>query len=220
MKKLLVFSLLLLSGCATEIPVSKRYDIQTPREKASLAIELYPNQIGNDPLDFDSVQQTWQKYFVKADPKNADFVLKETSWMKDCSVSGWTLLSSVTAAIIPSWGKQKCTYTYSLTRRENGKMIFLSDVKGESRIYVGWLFLPAFLFPDMIIDGSNTVSRAPAMVSAIEEAASLVYNKNSRLYQQKARKNWGEATATTPSQFSAPVAAPTISTPEDMDAAW
>lgn len=215
MKKFLVFFLLFLSGCATEIPVSKRYDIQMPQEKASLAIELYPNQIGNDPLDFDSVQQTWQKYFAKADVKKADFVLKETSWMKDCSVSGWTFVSSLTAAIIPSWGKQKCIYTYSLTRRENGKMIFLSDVKGESRLYVGWLFLPAFLFPDMIIDGSNTVSRAPAMVSAIEEAASLVYNKNSRLYQQKARKNWGEAAAEpTPSQSSA------TATPEDMDAAW
>ena len=220
MKKLLVFSLLLLSGCATEIPVSKKYDIQTPQEKASLAIELYPSQIGNNPLDFDSVRQAWQKYFVKADPKNADFVLKETSWMKDCHISGWTFVSSLTAAIIPSWGKQSCTYSYSLTRRENEKTVFLSDVRGQSRLYLGWLFLPAFLFPDMIIDGSNTVARAPAMVSAIEEAASLVYNKNSRLYQQKARKNWGEATATTPSQSSAPVAAPTVSTPEDMDAAW
>ncbi|MBO4644511.1 MAG: hypothetical protein J5716_07900 [Alphaproteobacteria bacterium] len=183
MKKLLIFAVILLSGCATEITVAKRYDVQTPREKVSLAIETYPGSWGNNPLDFASVQQIRQKYFIESDLKEADFILKETSWQKDCSTGGWAYLTVGTIGIIPTWGKQSCTFSYSLTRRENGETSFLSDVQGQSRLYVGWLLMPAIFFPGVRMDGANTLSRAPAMASAIEEAASLIYNPDSRLYQ-------------------------------------
>lgn len=176
MKKILVFTIVLLSGCATEIPVSKRYDVSIPAQKATLAIELHPDSRGINPLETLSVRQIRDKYFIEAVPESADFVLKETSWQNDCSMSGWGYLTMGTLGVIPSWGRQGCVFSYSLTRRGSGKTLLLSDVKGETRAYLGWLMMPAIFFPNMMMDLENTSARAPAMASAIEEAASLVYN--------------------------------------------
>ena len=175
--------MLFLSGCATELPVLKRDDIQIPSEKATLAIEIMTDDYGINPSDMDSVRQTRNKYFTEAEAQKADFVLKETSWRKDCFFGGWSYLTVGTAGFIPTWGRQGCFYSYSLTRRKTGKTVFLSDIRGETRLYLGWLMMPAIFFPNVKMDLKNTLSRVPAMIYAIGEAAFLVYDTNSKLYE-------------------------------------
>ena len=171
-----------LSGCATELPVCERYEVPVPEQKATLGIETYPDSWGNNPLDFASVRNYWQKYFIEAPAKEADFVLKETSWRKDCVSGAWSYLTIGTAGFIPTWGQQGCTYSYSLTRRKTGKTIALPDIQGRSRLYMGWLLMPAIFFPNVRMDQTNTMARVPAMISAIEEAALLIYTGDNSLY--------------------------------------
>ena len=106
----------------------------------------------------------------------------------------------------------------------------LSDVHMTLRAYVGWLMIPALFFPNVRYDNGWEVE--PATISALKEAASLIYDKNSNLYQQKKRKNWGapaakepEPTAEAPEQTE--TSAPVEKTlpvkqarPEEMDMLW
>lgn len=181
MKKNLALFLSFLTGCATELPVLERYDVPLPTQKTTLAIETMPDGRGINPLDGDSVKQTRNKYFTEAGSQEADFILKETA-VTDCSTDIWGMLTKYTAGIVPSWGGRKCVYSYSLTQRKTGKTVFLADIFGETKFYFGWLMMPAIFFPDMKMDTENTLSRTPAMVSAIREAAFLIYDVNAEAY--------------------------------------
>lgn len=217
MKKLLLIAVLLLSGCASDLTKYPHYNVAVPETKARLYIEPM-DTYNQDPKQYPVVQQTWQKYFIKSDEHNADFILKETGI--DYSLPGVGYLSILTLGIVPSWGKEYFTFSYSLTQKETGRTIMLSDVRMTLRAYVGWLMIPALFSSNVRFDDGWEVE--PATVSALKEAVSLIYDKNSKLYQQPVQKKWGAPVAEEPTQVqSAPVSAPAApATPEDMDAAW
>ncbi|MBO4521286.1 MAG: hypothetical protein J5787_08790 [Alphaproteobacteria bacterium] len=226
MKKLLFFAVLLLSGCASDLTKYPRYNVTVPQAKASLFIAKPDNyldkwyqEILNSPI----VKQAWQKYFIKSDERHADFILKQTQWKDNSSglTSTALLLTVLSGGIIPSWAKAEYSYSYTLTRTKTEKTVFLSDVNTTSRMIGGWLLLPTIFSSDVYFMDDNSSFKATA--NAIEEAASLVYNENSKLYQKTMQKKWGAPVAEEPAQdnpaasVSAPVAP---ATPEDMDAAW
>ena len=226
MKKLLLFAVMSLSGCATEIPVSGRFDVQVPQKKASLAIEKTINWYRKDPFESPDVQKMWNRYFAKSSSKTADFILTEKG-QRDCTCP-WDLITILTVTIVPTWGTAKCTYSYSLTQRETGKTVMLSDIQGKSRIFTGVLMMPVAFFADTsaMIPNDYYLTGSSAMAAAIEEAASLVYNPDSPLYQQT---RWTppapakQASTENTEPVSAPVAAPTPAKeprPEEMDMLW
>ena len=234
MKKLLLFAVVLLSGCASEIAVFEQYNVQVPQNKATLGIEKTINWYRKNPFESANVQKMWQKYFAKSAPQTADFILTEKE-QRDCSCP-WDAITILSVAIIPTWGTAKCTYSYSLTQRETGKTVMLSDVQGKSRIFTGFLMMPALFFPDVsvMIPNDYYLTSAPAMASAIEEAASMVYNPNSPLYQQTPRRTpsapikQSSPAAQTEQASPAPAAAPSSPpaapakepNPKEMDLLW
>ena len=222
MKKLLVFAILLLSGCASDLTKYPRYNVAVPQAKARLYIAKpdnnYLDRWYSEMLNSREVQQAWQKYFIKSDERNADFILTQTH--EENKMGGWktawATLSILSVGIIPSWPKADFVYSFSLTQRETGKTFFLSDVTTTSRLMSGWLLLPMLFSSDVYYLDDYSSYRAVA--NAIEEAASLVYNKNSKIYQKTTQKKWGAPVA---EPASATIFAPVKqTTPEDMDAAW
>ena len=224
MKKLFIFAVLLLSGCASDLTKYPRYNVAVPQAKARLFIakpdgfeDKWYQEILNSPI----VEMAWQKYFIKSDERHADFILKQTEWKDNTSGWGiaWATLSILSVGIIPCWTKAEQSYSYSLTQTETEKTIFLSDVNTTSRALSGWLLLPMLVASDVYFFDDNSSFRATA--NAIEEAASLVYNKNSKLYQKTTQKKWGAPVAEPDQNQSAPVSIPAApTTPEEMDAAW
>ena len=216
MRKLL-FAIVLLSGCASDLTKYPHYNVAVPQAKARLYVDALP-AIQASPI----VELAWQKYFIKSDERHADFILKQTEWKDNTSGWGmtWATLSMLSVGIIPSWPKAEYSYSYSLKQMKPEKTIFLSDVNTTSRMLGGWLLLPMLFASDVYFMDDN--SSFKAMANAIEEAASLVYDKNSKIYQKTTQKKWGAPVAEKPAQVqSAPVSAPAASaTPEDMDAAW
>ena len=224
MRKLL-FAIVLLSGCASDLTKYPHYNVAVPEAKARLYIAKPDNYLDrwySEMLNSREVQQAWQKYFIKSDERNADFILIQTR--REDKMGGWetawATLSILSVGIIPSWPKSDFVYSFSLTQRETGKTFFLSDVTTTSRLMSGWLLLPMLFSSDVYSMDDHSSYRAVA--NAIEEAASLVYNKNSKIYQKTTQKKWGAPVAEKPAQVqSAPVSAPAApATPEDMDAAW
>ena len=225
MRKLLLFTVVLLSGCASDLTKYPEYNVAVPETKARLYIER-ANEYDKDPKEYPAVQQAWQKYFIKSNERDADFVLKETAI--DYSLPAVGYLSIVTLGVIPFWGKEYFTYSYSLTRKETNRTFMLSDVHMTLRSYVGWLMIPALFSPNVRYDNGWEVE--PATISALKEAASLIYDKNSKIYQQTKRKNWGAPVAE--EQEAQTVAEPETSTParqtlpvkqarpEEMDMLW
>ena len=224
MKKLLIFALLLLSGCASDLTKYPRYNVVVPQAKARLFIAKPDNnymdnwyqELLNSPI----VELVWQKYFIKSDERHADFILKQTEWKDNTSNWGmaWATLSMLSVGIIPSWPKAEYSYSYSLKQTKPEKTIFLSDVNTTSRMLGGWLLLPMLFASDVYFMDDNSSFRATA--NAIEEAASLVYNKNSRLYQKTTQKKWGAPVAAEPAAQSGAPTSVGQTVPEDMDAAW
>ena len=224
MRKLL-FAIVLLSGCASDLTKYPHYNVALPEAKARLYIAKPDNYLDrwySEMLNSREVQQAWQKYFVKADERSADFILIQTR--REDKTGGWetawATLSILSVGIIPSWPKAEYSYSYSLKQMKPEKTIFLSDVNTTSRMLGGWLLLPMLFASDVYFMDDN--SSFKAMANAIEETASLVYNKDSKLYQKTTQKKWGAPVAEKPAQVqSAPVSAPAApATPEDMDAAW
>ncbi|MBO4644510.1 MAG: hypothetical protein J5716_07895 [Alphaproteobacteria bacterium] len=226
MKKLLFFAVLLLSGCASDLTKYPHYNVAVPEAKARLFIAKPDNYVTDDWYHEMSaspiVQKAWQKYFIKSDERHADFILKQTQWKDNSSGLAFTasFLTVLSLGIIPCWTKAEQSYSYSLTQTETEKTIFLSDVNTTSRMIGGWLLLPTIFSSDVYFMDDNSSFKATA--NAIEEAASLVYNENSKLYQKTTQKKWGAPVAEKQAQVqSAPVSAPVApATPEDMDAAW
>ena len=225
MKKLLLIAVLLLSGCASDLTKYPRYNVAVPQAKARLFIAKpdnnYMDKWYQEMLNSPIVKMAWQKYFIKSDERHADFILKQTEW-KD-NTGGWEMtwatLSMLSVGIIPSWPKAKYSYSYSLTQTKPEKTIFLSDVNTTSRMLGGWLLLPMLFASDVYFMDDNSSFNATA--NAIEEAASLVYNKNSKIYQKTTQKKWSAPVAEPDQSQSAPVSVPAApTTPEDMDAAW
>ena len=215
MRKLL-FAIVLLSGCASDLTKYPHYNVALPESKARLYVDALP-AIQASPI----VEQAWQKYFIKSDERHADFILKQTQGKDNTSGWGiaWATLSILSVGIIPCWTKAEYSFSYSLTQTETEKTIFLSDVNTTSRALSGWLLLPMLFASDVYFFDDNSSFRATA--NAIEEAASLVYNKNSKLYQKTTQKKWGAPVAEPDQSQSAPVSAPAApTTPEEMDAAW
>ena len=217
MKNLLVFAVLLLSGCVSDITVYKHYDIAAPETKARL-------HVTGSYRDTDAPQKIWQKYFIKSDERNADFVLNvDIRIDTDNNIVGWTFLNVFSLWIIPTWGTYKNAYSFTLTQRETGRTVQLSDITEKVRAYSGWLMLPmAFSSETQSAFNTDSPGASAVLGNAIEEAASIVYDKNSKLYKQPVQKKWGAPVAEEPAQVqSAPVSAPAApATPEDMDAIW
>ena len=235
MKKILLFVAVLLSGCARDITVYHHYDIDTPASKARLYIAEPDTSKGgpyqpvlNDPV----VQKTWKRYFIKSDKQNADFILKLTEWDNEPKGSDGAcfLFSVLSLGIVPSWESYEGLYKHSLTRTQTGKSVSLSDIKEKTRYYVGWLFLPMAFAPKtrITINRNNFSPWVPSILAnAIEEAASLVYDTNSRLYQQTPRWTPPAPAKHLPTINAAPVSAPVAAhapanepSPEEMDLLW
>lgn len=226
MKKLLLFVVVLLSACARDITVYRHYDIAEPTSKARLHI-AEPDNIDRpqyeNVLNAPVVQQTWQKYFTKSDRESADFILTQTE--RDNTPRDWdggfVFLSILSLGVIPSWESYETTYKHSLTQTQNNKTVFLSDIKERTRYYTGWLLLPAvFSSKNRVIANRNRLSpwTPDVLANAIKEAASLVYDRNSRLYQQLRR--WTPP-APVKQETAVPVSTPAKEpTPEDMDLLW
>ena len=196
MKKVLISCLLFLSACASDSTVYKHYPVPDTNKKARLFIaksRFYPEQWYKNMLASAAVQKAWQKHFVKSDEASAEFVLTQNDY-KDKTGGGtmtWAFFSGFTLGVVPFFGKTPLTYSYTLKRTENQRTVFLSDVNVSARAYFGWLMIPAVVFPDVSFGGSFDDR---AMVSAIEEAASLVYDKKSKLYEKVEQRNWGRLT--------------------------
>ena len=233
MKKLLALSLFLLSGCVSDTTVYKHYSVNAPKAKASLFIEKpdytdewkWNQTLSGSPM----FQETFSKYFVKSDERHADFILRQTSY-KDETGDGtfaWAFFSGFTLGVLPMWGENKITLSYSLTDTKNDRTVQLSDVQTKFRLFFGWLMMPAIIFPGVHFMDDDFDGRSISV--AVEEAASLVYDSDSKLYQQTKRKNWGAPAAkeqaptaeepgtSTPVEKTPPVKQ---TRPEEMDMLW
>jgi len=225
MKKLLVFSVLLLSGCVSVTDLTKypHYDVQEPTEKARMYIS------SGTAAESKPVKKMMRQYFLTASSKQeADFIVKSENFQINGNGIGAFFLSGMTLWILPTWSTNENSYPFSLMEVSTGKTIRLSDIRVKEREYYGWLLLPLVFAADTYFMISNAYDFA--LASAIEEAASLIYNPNSRLYQKE--KKWsapntsvrekpvekpqGKASAPVPS----PVSAPAPATPEDLDMLW
>ena len=227
MKKLLVFAVLLLSGCVSDLTKYPRYDVPEPAEKAKLYI---PNENARDSKP---VKKAIREYFLPASSKQtADFIVKlEKSSDRGIGTTAY-LFSALTFWILPTWETEEGRFSFSLTDVNTGRKIDLSDVHIKERYYFSWLLSPMLFSSDIYFAASDTVYFSYA--SAIEEAASLIYDPNSRLYKQE--KKWSapntpvrertvekpqeKAPVPAPAPAPSPVSAPTPATPEDLDMLW
>ncbi|MBO4644509.1 MAG: hypothetical protein J5716_07890 [Alphaproteobacteria bacterium] len=183
MKKILVFAVLLLSGCvsATDLTKYPHYDVIEPTEKARLYI---PNENARVSKP---VQKVMRQYFLTASSKQAaDFIVKGETFQPEMDGIGAFFLSGLTFWILPTWSTHENSIPFSLTDVSEGKTISLSNVRVKEREYYGWLLLPLVFASDTYFMVSDAYYFA--LASAIEEAASLIYNPNSRLYKQE--KKW------------------------------
>ena len=87
--------------------------------------------------------------------------------------------------------------------------------------------LPVAFFSDTsaMIPNDYYLTSSSAMAAAIEEAASLVYDANSPLYQQTPRWTPPAPEKQAPAEKAAPVSAPVVApakeqSPEEMDMLW
>ena len=181
MKKLFVFAVLLLSGCVSDLTKYPHYDVPAPAEKARLYI---PNENARDSKP---VKKVMREYFLPASSKqNADFIVKlEKSTDRDIGTTAY-FFSALTLWILPTWETDESRLSFSLTEVESGRKIDLSDVNIKERYYFSWLLSPMLFSSKIYFAASDAVYFSYA--SAIEEAASLIYNPNSRLYKQE--KKW------------------------------
>ena len=227
MKKLLVFAVLLLSGCVSDLTKYPHYDVPAPAEKARLYI---PNENARDSKP---VQKVMREYFLPASSKqNADFIVKlEKSTDRDIGTTAY-FFSALTLWILPTWETEEGRFSFSLTAVDSGRKIDLSDISIKERYYFGWLLSPMLFSSKIYFVVSDAVYFSYA--SAIEEAASLIYNPNSRLYKQE--KKWSapntpvrdrtvekpqeKAPVPAPAPVPSPVSAPAPATPEDLDMLW
>ena len=226
MKKLLVFAVLLLSGCVSDLTKYPHYDVPAPAEKARLYI---PNENARDSKP---VKKVMREYFLPASSKqNADFIVKlEKSTDRDIGTTAY-FFSALTLWILPTWETEEGRFSFSLTAVDSGRKIDLSDISIKERYYFGWLLSPMLFSSKIYFVVSDAVYFSYA--SAIEEAASLIYNPNSRLYRNE--KKWSapntpikekpaeqpqkQKTAEKPVSTPAPVQ-PAPATPEDLDMLW
>lgn len=222
MKKLLVFAVLLLSGCVSDLTKYPHYDVPAPAEKARLYI---PDEYARDSK---TVKKVMQKYFLPASSRqNADFIVKlEKSTDLGIGTTAY-FFSALTLWILPTWETEEGRFSFSLTEVDSGRKIDLSDISVKERYYYSWLLSPMLFSSKIYFAASDRVYFSYA--SAIEEAASLIYNPNSRLYRQEkkwsapntpvkekpAKKPQEKAPAPAPSPSPAPTA-----TPEDLDMLW
>ena len=228
MKKLLVFAIVLLSGCVSDLTKYPHYDVPAPAEKARLYI---PN--GNT-RDSKPVQKVMQKYFLFASSRqNADFIVNlEKSTDLGIGTTAY-FFSALTLWILPTWETEEGRFSFSLTEVDSGRKIDLSDISIKERYYYSWLLSPMLFSSKIYFAASDIIYYSYA--SAIEEAASLIYNPNSRLYKQE--KKWSapntpvrEKPAEKPQEKAPvpaapaptlpPVSAPAPTTPEDLDMLW
>ena len=181
MKRLLVFAVLLLSGCVSDLTKYPHYDVPAPAEKARLYI---PNENARDSKP---VKKVMREYFLPASSKqNADFIVKlEKSTDRDIGTTAY-FFSALTLWILPTWETEEGRFSFSLTEVDSGRKIDLSDISIKERYYFGWLLSPMLFSSKIYFVVSDAVYFSYA--SAIEEAASLIYNPNSRLYRKE--KKW------------------------------
>ncbi|MBR1944882.1 MAG: hypothetical protein IJ846_01120 [Alphaproteobacteria bacterium] len=224
MKKLLVFAVLLLSGCVSDLTKYPHYDVPAPAEKARLYI---PDEYARDSK---TVKKVMQKYFLPAFSKqNADFIVKHEKTSDLGIGTAAYFFSALTLWILPTWETEEGRLSFSLTEVDSGRKIDLSDVNIKERYYFSWLLSPMLFSSKIYFAASDRVYFSYA--SAIEEAASLIYNPNSRLYQEQKKwlapntpvkeKNVEKPQEKNPSPASAPAPVqPAPATPEDLDMLW
>lgn len=221
MKKLLALSVLLLSGCVSDLTKYPHYTVPESPEKARLYIPY------EDARNSKPVQKVMRQYFLPASSRqHADFTVEYEK--SDDEMQGFAsyFFSAITFWILPTWQTREWTVKFSLTDIETGRKTLLSDVHIKDRIYWGWLLSPMLFSSNVYFLTTDHFGLA----SAIEEAASLIYNPNSRLYRQE--KKWQapntpvkEKPVEQP-QKKAPVAAPAAPAPqkpiteENMDLLW
>ena len=228
MKKLLVFAVLLLSGCVSDLTKYPHYDVPAPAEKARLYI---PDEYARDSK---TVKKVMREYFLPASSKqNADFIVKHEKTSDLGIGTAAYFFSALTLWILPTWETEEGRLSFSLTEVDSGRKIDLSDVNIKERYYFSWLLSPMLFSSKIYFAASDRVYFSYA--SAIEEAASLIYNPNSRLYRQE--KKWlapntpvkgkpvekpqGKTPAPAPAPVASPVSAPVApATPEDLDMLW
>lgn len=221
MKKLLVFAVLLLSGCVSDITEYKHYDVSAPETKAGL-------HVTGGYRNIDAPHKIWQKYFTKSTEQNADFVLKVDFRIDaDNDIVGYTFLNVFSLWIIPTWGTYKNAYSFTLTQRETGRTVQLSDITEKVRAYNGWLMLPmAFSSETQSVFNTDSPGASTILGNAIEEAASIVYDKNSKLYKQPVQKKWAAPVDTVPVSAKDEIKSVTTQAPakernpEEMDLLW
>ena len=221
MKKLLLFAVVLLSGCSSVLSKYPRYDVAEPSDKAKLYIDVSKDHVADSKSK--RVQRAWREYFVPASAPEADFVLTLEKQEAEADSPGWVLLSFLTAGIIPAVDISHLTYSFSLTDVSSGTVVQLSDIHIKYRNYIGWLMIPALLSSNVRFNSSKE-EVAEIVASAIGEAASLIYNPNSRLYKKERKKAVPVAPAAKKEPVSEPVpAAPVQQKPvdqEDLDMLW
>ena len=223
MKKLLVFAVLLLSGCVSVADLTKypHYDVAEPAEKAKVYIP------SGEIAQSTPVQRVMKQYFLSASSRqDADFIVKSEEFQPDMSGFGSFFLSGMTLWILPTWSTHELSIPFSLTDVSAGKTIPLSNVRIKEREYYGWLLLPLAFASDTYYMGSDAFSSAYA--SAMEEAASLIYDSNSRLYRTEKKERGrdrpvGERNTESPQGKQPSPAVPAGTTPEkpaDTDILW
>ena len=224
MKKWFLIFLLLLSGCSSDLSRYPHYNVTEPPEKAKLYIDVSKERFVDSQSKI--IQQALQEYFIPVSKQDADFVLMLEKREEDETNPVLGALSIITVGIIPAVDTLELTHSYSLTDTASGTIVRLSDTHTKVKQYFGWLMTPALLYSDI-----NCVSLGryaeKAVAVAIKEAASLVYNPNSRLYKKERKK-----TAPVPPAVKkepAPVTtepvpvAPAVQqpvAPEDLDLLW
>lgn len=232
MKKLLLIFLLLLSGCSSDLSRYPHYNVTEPSEKAKLYIDVSKEHFVDSQSKI--IQQALQEYFIPASKQDADFVLMLEKREEDETNPLLGALSIITIGIIPAVDTLDLTDSYSLTDTTSGTVVRLSDTHTKIKQYFGWLLTPALFFSDVKL-GSLRRYAEKAVAVAIKEAASLVYNPNSRLYKAPEKRpvlKRGKRETEASEQSSVPAApatterapvAPAVQkpvAPEDLDLLW
>lgn len=213
MKKLLFFAVLLLSGCVSDLTKYPHYNVPAPAEKARLYI---PDEYARDSKP---VKKVMREYFLPASSKqNADFIVTHEK-TTDLGIGTTAyFFSALTFWILPTWETEEGRLSFSLTEVDSGRKIDLSDVNIKERYYFSWLLSPMLFSSDVYFMDDYASYRAVA--NAIEEAASLVYDKNSKIYQTTTQKKWG-VPSVSPAVEKAPASVPVKEpNPEEMDMLW
>ncbi len=181
MKSTFLFAaVLLLSGCFTDLTKYPQYDVSEPVEKAKLYLSF------EEGAELKPIRKELEKYFIPSSKQDADFILQIEKTTSEDPAFGSYLLSGLTLWILPTWGTYEASYTFSLTDMSIGQKMDLSPVQTKNRVVYGWLLSLLLFSSDYSFASSDSVLSAYA--SAVAEAASLVYDPDSRLYRQGKRK--------------------------------